>query len=190
MVIVFDVGDVLLRTSMERIVTELKLPNDNFKKSKLYDDFSKGFLSSLDFYKQFIAEFGLTISYVNFCTTWNKLFVKEVEGINELLTGLAKSNQLYVLSNSNILHGIYTQGKFNHLFSKFTCVFYSFNLNSRKPEAEIFTKLIKLTDSNPADIIFIDDKAENVNAATKAGINGIIFIGVPELKVSLQKFNI
>ena len=60
----------------------------------------------------------------------------------------------------------------NRLFSIF--------IQCRKPSAESYETLITKTWCEPQEILFIDDKALNIETAGNHGINGIVFNGQKE----------
>ena len=60
----------------------------------------------------------------------------------------------------------------NQLFSIF--------IKCRKPSAAAYRRLIEATGCEPREILFIDDKSENIEAANHYGIKGIVFNGQKE----------
>ena len=49
-----------------------------------------------------------------------------------------------------------------------------------KPEPEIFQLLFSRYDLNPKECVFIDDRKDNVNAAIRLGMSGIVFQGTAD----------
>ena len=54
-------------------------------------------------------------------------------------------------------------------------IFVSYELGLLKPDAEIYKQILTLLQAKPEEVIFIDDKLKNVEAAKSIGINGIVF---------------
>ena len=54
-------------------------------------------------------------------------------------------------------------------------MFTSFETQIRKPELEFYKTSLCEARANPSEMIFVDDKAENVIAARSLGIKGIAF---------------
>ena len=50
--------------------------------------------------------------------------------------------------------------------------FYSHDLKSRKPQREIYQKMLDLAQIDPAESIFFDDYYDNIVAAEEMGIHG------------------
>ncbi len=64
----------------------------------------------------------------------------------------------------------------------------SWAVHQRKPNPEIYQNIFQYGDYKPEEIIFIDDKPENVEAAQKLGINGIIFKNYLEFKPIIDNY--
>ncbi|WP_433496247.1 HAD family hydrolase [Sphaerimonospora sp. CA-214678] len=64
--------------------------------------------------------------------------------------------------------------------------FYSGRMGMVKPEAEIFLTVIEKLGVPAADVVFVDDRAENIAAARSVGIHGLLFRGVPTLREELK----
>jgi hypothetical protein len=58
-------------------------------------------------------------------------------------------------------------------------------INCRKPSAESYKTLIARTGCKPNEILFIDDKESNIEAARNCGIEGIVFEGQKESERAL-----
>jgi FMN phosphatase YigB (HAD superfamily) len=54
-------------------------------------------------------------------------------------------------------------------------IFVSFELELLKPDVRIYEKVLKMLRAVPEEVLFVDDKAGNVEAAKSIGINGIVF---------------
>ncbi len=54
-------------------------------------------------------------------------------------------------------------------------IFVSYELGLLKPDVEIYKQVLRLLRAKPEEVIFIDDKLKNVEAAKLIGINGIVF---------------
>lgn len=53
--------------------------------------------------------------------------------------------------------------------------FYSCRLHLAKPDPLVFTTVLAQLEADPDDVLFIDDRAENTNAASKLGVRTIKF---------------
>jgi putative hydrolase of the HAD superfamily len=59
--------------------------------------------------------------------------------------------------------------------STFEHLIYSCDYGSIKPELAIFRNCLELLKVDPQDILYLDDRAENVEAAAGLGINSVLF---------------
>ncbi|MEU7742496.1 HAD family phosphatase [Nonomuraea sp. NPDC049158] len=64
--------------------------------------------------------------------------------------------------------------------------FYSGRMGLVKPNREIFDRMAADLDADPAEIVFIDDRAENVAGAEHAGMTGIRFTSAEALREALK----
>lgn len=63
----------------------------------------------------------------------------------------------------------------SHLSLKRELIFPSYQTGILKPDKKIFQLVIQKTKLDPKDILFIDDKQENVNVARSCGLQGLVF---------------
>jgi len=59
--------------------------------------------------------------------------------------------------------------------STFEYLMYSCDCGSIKPEASMYRNCLELLKAAPQDILYLDDRAENVEAAARLGINSVLF---------------
>jgi putative hydrolase of the HAD superfamily len=64
--------------------------------------------------------------------------------------------------------------------------FYSGRMGLVKPDREIFDRLAAELDADPAEIVFIDDRPENVAGAERAGMTGVQFTSAEALRKTLK----
>lgn len=73
------------------------------------------------------------------------------------------------------------------LFARFDRAFISTEMGLRKPDAAAYRHVIKELGISPEEGVFIDNSGENVNAAEKAGLHGIIYTDMSKLKKDLLR---
>jgi putative hydrolase of the HAD superfamily len=59
--------------------------------------------------------------------------------------------------------------------STFDYLIYSCDYRSIKPELEIYRNCLELLKADPQDILYLDDRAENIEAAACLGMNSVLF---------------
>jgi putative hydrolase of the HAD superfamily len=127
---------------------------------------------------------GLTMPYDKFCDSWNNIFIPFNDVIN-FLGLLSKKYKLSLLSNTNDLHFEFLKNKYPQVFQYFTNYHLSYKMNARKPDNEIYQKVIDFYDIEPNKIFFTDDLAINVETAKKLKISAFKFEGLLKLKQDL-----
>jgi putative hydrolase of the HAD superfamily len=69
--------------------------------------------------------------------------------------------------------------------SRFDVLVWSYQLGIAKPDPAIYRYALEKLGTQPAETLFIDDKAENVEAAVALGMKGIIFSDAGKLRTDL-----
>ena len=69
--------------------------------------------------------------------------------------------------------------------SRFDVLVWSYQLGIAKPDPAIYRYALEKLGTQPAETLFIDDKAENVDAAVALGMKGIVFSDVEKLRTDL-----
>lgn len=84
---------------------------------------------------------------------------------------------------------MYCEGKFAYeeLFSN--CL-YSYEVGIKKPNKEIFKKLLKQMHEKAENCLFIDDSLENIYAAKQLGFTTIQFTNATQLRTDLENLSI
>lgn len=82
----------------------------------------------------------------------------------------------HVGSNQQALRAKHMSETLNYR-SLFDLEFYSCFLGAAKPRPEFFEKTIAKLGCHASNLLFLDDRAENVEAAKHAGLNAMVFFG-------------
>jgi putative hydrolase of the HAD superfamily len=110
-------------------------------------------------------------------------------GTVDLIIGLAAAGQrLAVLSNApadvaEAVQRLPLAGHFEHLV--FSCA-----LKSAKPDPECFRATLAVLQAGPGDVIFLDDRPDNVAGAAALGIRSVQFTGAPAARADLARHGI
>lgn len=94
-----------------------------------------------------------------------------------------------VLSNMPIEHSKYMRQS-APWFRDFDYVCFSAEVQLSKPGAAIYHACLELVRSRPEECLFIDDRAENVEAARALGFHALQFVSVRELASDVRSFNL
>jgi len=193
--IIFDLGNVIIdfdhRRALRKLVrygpftvTEMRARIFGAPFIKAYE---KGKISDKVFFERFKKRLKLNISRVKFEEIWSNIFSKNKRMENFVKNVKKSGYKVAVLSDTNPLHDKREVSKYpikeiSHSY------FTSFALKARKAEGtRIFKIVLKKLKVSPGEVIFVDDLPRNIRFARKAGIKGIRFRGISELKRDLKK---
>jgi glucose-1-phosphatase len=198
--IVFDLGGVVINIDYQLTVQKFKEAGiidfdkiyGQYSQTELFDKFDKGFASPDEFRKglQKLAKTDLSDAIFN--NAWNTMIGHLPEENLNLLLKLKKQYKTFLLSNTNEIHldfffkylkDTYGINNFNDYFDN---VHYSCRMGMRKPDLEIYNKVIEVNKLNPTETLFIDDTTINVDTAIKAGWQGYY---MPKGKLMSDLFN-
>jgi len=93
---------------------------------------------------------------------------------------------LYALSNWNAETFERTRPLFPFL-DAFDGLVISGQIGVAKPDPRIYQHLLDAHQLEAADVLFVDDRAQNVEAARAAGIEGVLFEGTAGLRAELSR---
>jgi len=179
-VILFDLGNVVLDLDIEGSFQKLGIQEDwqYFSKHPLHLAFEKGMMSEEDFIAKVIAGFGLKLSDNEFVSAWNSMIRGTLTGIVPLLDSIPPHIQVHALTNTNSLHmSHYLQFPG---FERFDGFFASHKMACRKPEEEIYSRVMEQLGLLPEEILFFDDLEENIQVAKQMGFHAYRVFRSPE----------
>ncbi len=194
--VIFDMGNVLLHydatkacKSFARVCqTPFLRVWLHFFTSSVEKAYTRGEMSSREFYKHSVKILKTPISYTEFKRYWNEIFW-ENEGMEKILKRLKKHYPLYVISNTNDMHFEYIKAQFP-ILKNFKKLFPSHQVGARKPEAIIYEKVLKRIGCLPEEAVFIDDVPKFVRAARNVGMQAIRFRNNDQLVRDLKRMKV
>lgn len=181
--IIFDLGGVLLNIEYNKTIEAFRTlgmanPEQAFSKevqADFFQGFEKGLISETVFISEINKEFK-NATPLEIIDAWCALLGDFPNQRFEYLQKLSKKYRLFLLSNTNIIHLkafekiIDNAVGWNNFTSLFEGIGYSHELNMRKPDTDIFMKMIDKYELNPARTCFIDDTDVHVATANSLGI--------------------
>jgi putative hydrolase of the HAD superfamily len=189
-VILFDLGGVLMDfAGLRRLQAVLPGPvsydevQGRWLGSSSVREFELGRLSPIAFAERFVAEWSLDQSPMGFLAEFETWAPGFYPGILPLLEELRAQYRLACLSNSNAVHMGALRDSMDGQFER---QFISCDMGLAKPEPAVFEVVIKELDVAGSDVLFFDDSAANVSAATSAGMVGERVRGPDELRERLR----
>jgi putative hydrolase of the HAD superfamily len=174
---IFDFGDVFLNLDKQATARELfnfgmkKFTEEMLHKNNLYE---KGLVSTdafLDFYQNQFPN--ATKNQLK--NAWNSILLNFPKYRLTFIENFSKANTCYLLSNINEMHldfikNILDKDFYKRFINCFTKVYYTHEINMRKPTKEIFNFVLKDSNLKPKECFFIDDTKENILTAKRLGI--------------------
>jgi HAD superfamily hydrolase (TIGR01509 family) len=189
-ILLFDLGGVLVDLGDPVTEIGLDIDSDDFwatwLSSPLVQAYETGRLSSQEFVTQFGAHLGFS-DIAEFDRRIRNWRLPLFDGSEQFLTSLAGQVEIALLSNTNEIHWQYVQSQ-TDVFAMFSKLFLSFETGKTKPELAAFQDVIEHFDCDPADIIFLDDNANNIAAAQDAGLRSRQTKGLQEVKKAVNDF--
>jgi FMN phosphatase YigB (HAD superfamily) len=139
---------------------------------RIYNDASMGKISSKKFWQQIGLDPALEDEYL----AQHRL----TEGLPAFLKSVADyKTEMWCLSNDVSEWSVKLRIKFG-LEPYFKGFIISGDTGTRKPDPAIFLTLLQKVNRDPCDLIFLDDRLRNIEAANSLGIQGILFNPAPE----------
>jgi putative hydrolase of the HAD superfamily len=196
--VLFDYGGVICepqsRADRARLASASGAPAADFEAAywRYRLDYDRSALDVTAYWQQIAAELGRSYSDAQIaelsrldCASWLTLQPSTVE----LITGLAAGGQrLALLSNApadvaEAVQALPVAGYFEHLV--FSCA-----LKSAKPDPECFQATLAVLGAEPANVIFLDDRPDNVAAAAALGMVSFQFTDAAAARADLARHGI
>jgi HAD superfamily hydrolase (TIGR01509 family) len=180
-VVVFDLGKVLVdfdySIAVSRIAGRSRLPaaevEQFFFRSPLLVDYESGRLTRQEFFEQAQQATGFQGTIQEFGDFFADIFT-EIPMMIALHAGLRQRNiPTYIFSNTNDLAVEHIRRNFP-FFRNFDGYIYSHEVGAMKPAAKIYEALEGLAGRRGAEIIYLDDRPENVAGGAARGWHSIL----------------
>ncbi len=194
--VIFDLGNVLINYDVKRAARRFSEAGGisqiriwaHFFLSRFEQAYTRGEISTLEFYRAASSVFKNPIPYETFKHYWNDIFW-ENPGMDRLLKRIKKRYPLYLISNTNDLHFSYIKKHFG-ILRHFKKRFPSHEVGARKPDLRIYRRVLKKIGLRPEETVFIDDMKKFITGARKAGMHAIRFKTRERLIKDLHKLGI
>ncbi|MDZ7671782.1 MAG: HAD family phosphatase [Halanaerobiales bacterium] len=193
--VVFDLGNVLLEFTPEKIVDDYVLKEskkeaiyDNIFNSKEWIMLDKGTISQKQATRRFVdRQPNNKNEIIKIMDNWIS-YLKPINKNISVLKDLAnKEINLYILSNFHEKAFLEVKQKYD-FFDLFDGKVVSFQVNIIKPEDKIYKTLISKYQINPQNTLFIDDSFNNIKAANKLQFKTIHFNYGIDLESEVSRF--
>lgn len=188
--IIFDYGNVIFEIDFKRAqnaLLQLGIANiqDFFAHkahNEIFNDFETAAITPAEFRNKIRAAAGnqsLTDRQID--DAWNSLLIGVPSiAVHDTLLKVKEKYRTFLLSNNNQIHYDwivdYLKREFNvadnnHLFEK---AYYSQQMMLRKPNVEIFERVLAENNLKPEETLFIDDSPQHIAGAKLAGVHTLL----------------
>ncbi len=176
--LIFDFGDVFIDLDRKRAEMELQKLGMNILNNEMIqvnNTYEKGQISSPDFIDFYLASFK-GFSKEQLLATFNSILADFPLKRLEFLESIVGDFRIFLLSNTNEIHINFFKNRVGEDFyqrfeQSFEKVYYSYEMNCRKPDADIFEIVINENNLKVAETLFVDDTLENIVTANQLGFN-------------------
>jgi putative hydrolase of the HAD superfamily len=183
--ILFDVGNVLLKLRKDEFLQKVEkacpalpravMDSELVKEGSVHLAYETGAATFKQFYSHLVKTYGLPWTEEVFLEHWRNYF-SENPPMTSRVEHLAGKARLWVLSNTNAEHYAWFVTQFP-VFRHFEKILGSHQLGARKPSSDIYATLLDRSGLDAEEIFFIDDMAENIEAARALGIRAFQYYG-------------
>ena len=196
-IVVFDLGKVLVdfdySIAIPRIAARSTLPLAGIKAfffhSPLLMDYESGRLTRIQFFEQARRATGFQGAFEEFGEFFADIFTA-IPPMIELHARLHRRGlPTYIFSNTNDLAIEHVRRNFP-FFRNFDGYIYSYEVKAMKPDPKIYEALEKLTGRRGAEILYLDDRPENVAGGAARGWRTILHESPDNTQVALAKYQL
>ncbi|MCQ2301965.1 MAG: HAD family phosphatase [Bacteroidales bacterium] len=182
--IIFDLGGVILGIDEQLTINELMKTGfsdiellNSPEVINLINNFDSGIYVAKTFRKKLKAALGISkMTDEKFDSIWTAMLLDISGETIEAIEKVKKHYKIFLGSNADEIHyDLYVRDlqlrfgyhEFDDLFDK---AYFSFDIHLIKPDPRFFEFILDHEGLNPEETLFIDDTAENIEAAKRLGI--------------------
>lgn len=183
MLYIFDLGNVIVDIDFNRVLgvwsdfsrVPLAELRNRFHLGESVHQHERGEISDEEFARKICEELELPLSFEQFAAGWQAVFVGvRPEVITIMNTLREQGDRVVILSNTNRLHCEFWPTEYPQVHAAADKIYLSQEMGVRKPEAEIYQRLLNAEEFSAQEAIFFDDNADNIEAARKLGIHSLL----------------
>ena len=192
--VIWDMGGVILRTNGEdsrrELASEFNVSTD-FLYKLIFDSPSAekatiGLISEAEHWNIVADTLGISRNRIQ--ELQDRFWAEDIidKELVDFIMNLKPKYKTGLLSNawSGARQSLYQRNDWDMVFH---FSMFSYEVRTRKPEAQIYEKILALMGVNAKEAIFIDDLADNINAALAVGIHGIQFKTTQQVILEVNK---
>lgn len=186
--IIFDLGGVIINLDINSTIWAMnRISHVPFERiytqasqSNLFNLLDTGKISPEDFFKELKKELNYRGDDKALVDAWNAMLLDVPEHRLDVLVNAKQNYNTFLLSNTCEPHievferELYLEHGVKNFEDYFDKVYYSCRIGMRKPNAEIFERVLQENNLDPKETVFIDDSIQHVQGAGACGINAYL----------------
>ena len=196
-VFIFDLGKVLVDFDYSIAAKKIaarseKAPEDLHAflgSSPLLVEYESGRLTREQFYAAIKNAIGFRGDLAEFGNYFAEIFSELPETIALHAELRQRGFNTFIFSNTNDLAIEHVRRDFS-FFKNFGGYVFSYEVGAMKPEAKIYEAMEKMCGRHGADLIYLDDRAENIAAGAARGWRAILHESAKKSRTALKNFGV
>lgn len=181
--IYFDLGNVILnfdhRLACRQIESITGVSSEQVN-SLIFDSglqikYETGEISSFEFYESSCQAMGCRPEQARFLNAFSDIFEWNTRLIPLMAQLAASGFPIGILSNTCAAHWELICDQYKLISQIFPVAILSYEVQSMKPDATIYTRAVEEAACDSARCFFVDDRDENVAGARQAGMDAVLY---------------
>jgi putative hydrolase of the HAD superfamily len=195
-ILLSDIGGILVGFSWERAIshwaaasaTDAETIRGRFAIDDQFELFETGSLTSAAYFAHLRQTLHVAVSDGELTAGWNAIFTGVDGEVKQLLEESRTSGVRVIgVTNTNTVHLTAWWPWYQAEFPVFDAVYASPEIGCRKPDRAFFDYVLRVEGVGVEDdVVFVDDVAENVDGASRAGIPGFVYHNVEQMRMQLH----
>ena len=187
--VLFDLGNVLAHIDFDAFWRSLGLHgNDSRPYADGYAAWTKryetGLIPTREYLDGLHSVFSGRYTHGRLEEAFTAILLDPVDGMADLVRTVTQSRRTALVSNTNEIHYRISTERYDAM-QYLADHYLSYVLHAMKPAKEFYNGILRAGDKDPGGFLFIDDIPNNVEAAQRAGMQGVVFRSVRELERTL-----
>ncbi|HPG86073.1 MAG TPA: HAD family phosphatase [Spirochaetales bacterium] len=185
---IFDMGGVMVGSFdvLPEAALRLGLPETELRRLAApdLDELMAGRMAADDYWARFSVASGLSVGE----DYWSTLFAPSLDPV---MVGLARSlrRRGRVVCGTNTIASHYDYLRATGMYDVFDAVYASHLMGVCKPDPDFWRLILEAEGVAAPDAVFVDDMAENAEAAGALGLRAHLFDGVAGLEAFLDRLD-
>jgi len=155
---------------------------------EILKSFDKGEISPTEFFNKAVRILKNNFDYNQFFKIYNDVFDLRAKEL-QILKKMKENYRVILLSNTDVMRYGFIKKNFPEMLI-FDAYVLSYEEGYMKPDPRIYKAALKKAEAQADECLFIDDKEDNIDAATALGINTIHFTEGADLAAELRKLEL